>query len=186
MRSWTRAVVIASAVALILTACSGDDGQETTTTLGDAVTTLAPASGSAGTTSTPAITTTAAPPDETAVTSTSGPPPGLPVYEIAFRGDGGDAGDTVVVVLDPASYSTLSDIDLQDVIRDVYDQFPPVAVAHVVDTEDAVSLVVVERSSLNEEELTFLDQHYFARLEDGIRIIYVGPFDQYPIAILGS
>ena len=62
----------------------------------------------------------------------------------------------------------------------------PVAIAHVVDSDDAVSLVVAERDSLTEEELTFLEQHYFARLEDGIRIIYVGPFDEYPIAILGS
>ena len=110
---------------------------------------------------------------------------GLPLYEIAFRGQG-ETGDTVVVLLDPESYTTLSDLDLQDVIRDVYDQFPPVAFAHVVDIEDAVDLVVADRNSLTEEELTLLDQHYFARLEEGIRIVYVGPFDQYPIAILGS
>ncbi len=179
-------MVIVSAIALMLTACSGDDGQDTTTSLGDAVTTLAPAPNTPGTTSSSVTATTEAPPDETTLTSTSGPPLGLPMYEIAFRSDGGDSGDTVVVLLDPASYTSLSDIDLQDVIRDVYDQFPPVAIAHVVDAEQAVTLVVAEPNSLTEEEVTYLDQHYFARLEDGIRIIYVGPFDQYPIAILGS
>jgi hypothetical protein len=186
MRSWIRALVIVSALALMLTACSGDDGQETTTIAADGVTTLAPSPRPTQSTSPSVVATSGAPQDETSIPSTSGPPPGLPVYEIAFRGDGGATGDTVVVVLDPASYSSLSDIDLQDVIRDVYDQFPPVAVAHVVDTEDAVTLVVAERNSLTEEELTFLEEHYFARLEDGIRIIYVGPFDEYPIAILGS
>jgi ABC-type glycerol-3-phosphate transport system substrate-binding protein len=181
-----RALVIVSAMALMLTACSGDDGEEATTTLADGVTTMAPSPNPAQTTSARVVATSEAPPNETTIPSTSGPPPGLPVYEIAFRGDGGDGGDTVVIVLDPASYSSLSDIDLQDVIRDVYDEFPPVAVAHVVDSDDAVSLVVAERNSLTEEELTFLEEHYFARLEDGIRIIYVGPFDEYPIAILGS
>ena len=180
-----RAVVIIGLLTSPLTACSGDDGQETSTTLADGVTTLAPASTTTPTTAETVAGTTEAPQDDTTVTSTSGPPLGLPLYEIALRGQG-ETGDTVVVLLDPESYTTLSDLDLQDVIRDVYDQFPPVAFAHVVDIEDAVDLVVADRNSLTEEELTLLDQHYFARLEEGIRIVYVGPFDQYPIAILGS
>lgn len=180
-----RVMAIVGVLSLAVAGCSEDGGEgATTSTLGDPVTTLltaavtpSPAPGTQGTSST-------VPPAGSTATSTTRPVAGFPLYEIAFRGEGEQAA-TVVIVLDPASYSTLSDIDIQSVIRDVYDLFPPVVTAHVVDSPEAVELVVVDRS-FTEEELTLLDQHYLARLEDGIRIVYLGPFEDFPIAILGS
>jgi hypothetical protein len=182
MRSWIRVLTIGAVVSMMMAACAGDDGSTTTTTAADA-TTLPPAPNATTATVDEATTTTAAA-DEATTTPTTGAPAGIPEYEIAFRGTG-DVADTVVILLDPATYTTLSDVDIQEVIRDVYDQFPPVATAHVVDSEEAVPLVV-EAGPLADEELTVLDAHYFARLEDGIRIVYVGPYAEYPIAILGS
>jgi len=95
-----------------------------------------------------------------------------------------ETGDTVVLLLDPASYTSLSDLDLYDVIADAVDRFPPIFEAHVVDSQDAVSIVLVEEP--DEEQQKTLDEHYFVRLEDGFRIVYVGPFDESEDAVLGS
>ena len=177
-----RVAAIVGVVSILVSGCSGDDGEPTTTAASDPVTTLEPAPIAAGSTE-PTTAPTEATPGSTATTTTSAAP-GLPAYRIAYREEG-ETGDTVVVVLDPASYTSLSDIDLQDVIRDVYDEFPPVATAHVVDSADVVNLVLVDRELL-ESEQALLDEHYLARLEDGIRIVYLGPFEDFPIAILGS
>ena len=185
MRSWLRVMALVCALTLVVTGCS-DDGDATDTTVGpDLVTTLSPAPtpvASGGQTS--QTVTTAVPDDTSATPTTTRESVGLPDYQIAYRGEGDDEA-TVVVLLDPESYTTLSDVDIQQIIRDVYDLFPPVSFAHVVDTQAAVELVVADRQ-LDEGELTLLSQHYLARLEEGIRIVYVGPFDQFPIAILGS
>lgn len=181
-----RVTTIVGVVTMLAAGCSGDEGgDDSTTTLADPVTTLeaAPAS-SAVTQPGDATSTSGATGVGTTSTTSATPAPGLPGYEIAHREEG-ERGATVVVLLDPTSYTSLSDLDLHDVIRDVYDQFPIVGTAHVVDDEGAVDLVL-SGATLTDEELGFLEQHYFARLEDGLRIIYEGPFDEFPIAILGS
>ena len=42
--------------------------------------------------------------------------PAVPTFSIVTR-EPGDEGDTVVVLLDPESYDTLTDIDLQNVLE---------------------------------------------------------------------
>lgn len=90
----------------------------------------------------------------------------------------------MVLLLDPYSYTSLSDLDLYDVIADAVDRFPPIFEAHVVDSKDAVSAVLVEEP--DEDQQKTLEIHYLARLEDGFRIVYVGPFEGYDEAVLGS
>lgn len=90
----------------------------------------------------------------------------------------------MVLLLDPASYTSLSDLDLYDVIADAVDRFPPIFEAHVVDSQDAASAVLIEEP--DEDQQRTLTEHYFVRLEDGFRIVYVGPFEGTDEAILGS
>ena len=90
----------------------------------------------------------------------------------------------MVLLLDPASYTSLSDLDLYDVIADAVDRFPPILVAHVVDSPDAVEAVLVEQP--DEDQGLILANHYLARLEEGFRIVYVGPFEESGTAVLGS
>ena len=90
----------------------------------------------------------------------------------------------MVLLLDPASYSSLSDLDLYDVIADAVDRFPPILVAHVVDSPDAVEVVLLEEP--DEDQELILANHYLARLEDGFRIVYLGPFEESGTAVLGS
>ena len=110
--------------------------------------------------------------------------PSFPEYRIAERIIVVETGDTVVLLLDPTSYTSLSDLDLYDIIADAVDRFPPIFEAHVVDTLDAVAAVLAEEP--DEDQQKTLVEHYFVRLEDGFRIVYVGRFDGTDDAVLGS
>ena len=161
------------ATALVIASCTSSNEPTPTTT-----TTAAPTTST--TTAAPSTSTT------TAATTTTATPsvPSFPEYRIAERIISVETGDTVVLLLDPASYTSLSDLDLYDVIADAVDRFPPIFEAHVVDSQDAASAVLVEEP--DEDQQRTLAEHYFVRLEDGFRVVYVGPFDGTDDAILGS
>ena len=139
------------------------------------------------TTTTTVPTTTSTTTSTTSSTTTTTlaplPEPTFPEYSIAARIPNQN-GDTVVVLLDPASYTLLTDIDVHDVIADVVDRFPPVYEAHVVDSPEAAALVFVEDPT--DEQLQVLTEHYFAKLEEGFRIVYQGPFAELGTTVLGS
>ena len=159
------------ALALVVASCTSSDEPAATTT------TKAPTTSTTATT-VPASTTTS--------TATTLAPPELsfPEYRIAERIVSAETGDTVILLLDPTSYTSLSDLDLYDVIADAVDRFPPIFEAPVVDSQDAVSAVLAEDP--DDDQVETLAEHYFVRLEDGFRIVYVGPFEGTDDAILGS
>jgi len=173
-------VAVFLALVLVVSACSGDDGDVTTTAAAaGTVTTLAPASsgsesGSTATTVAAGGATTTAATDVEAL---------IPEFTILSRTPGDD-GDTVVVLLDPESYESLTDIDLQNVISEVVDDFPPVFEAHVID--DEIVAPYISSADVTTDEQQLLDVHYLVRLEEGFRIIYVGPFADTPGTVLGS
>lgn len=107
---------------------------------------------------------------------------GVAPYSIERRIVGG-SGDTVVVLLEPATYS---DLDLQNVVTDVIERFAPIAQLHIVDDSAAVELVLLNDDQLTPDQVLVLDEHYFVRLEDGFRLVYQGPFDTFGEVILGS
>ncbi len=160
-----------AAVAIMIASCSSSS--DTTTTTSTTTTTT--------TTTVPTTTTTTAP---TTTTTLPQEAPAFPEYRIAERIIAPETGDTVVLLLDPASYTSLSDLDLYDVIADAVDRFPPILVAHVVDSPDAVEAVLLEQPDADQEVI--LANHYLARLEDGFRIVYLGPFEESGTAVLGS
>jgi hypothetical protein len=176
MRPFVSYFSVLVVVALLGAGCSGDDADDTTTT------TVAPsttAAGSAGTTvpgggSDGATTTTVV--DEEV-------PFAIPAYEVVNRVEG-DKGATVVVLLDPATYTALTDVDLQNVIEDVIDRFPPVYEVHVVNDISAADLVLADGVQPAQQEI--LDEHYLVRLEEGFTIVYVGPFSNFPVTIIAS
>lgn len=155
-------------------ACSGDDeGEGTTTTAPPLSSTTTTTRGG---TADPGGTT-----GSVETTTTVGSALSLPAYEIVRR-DPGDAGDTVVVVLE--SDGTLTDIDLQNVVADIVDRFPPIYEAHVVDSPDAAAVVLDEAPDA--ATLALLAEHYLVRLEEGFRIVFTGPFSTINSTVLGS
>ncbi|MEA2023581.1 MAG: hypothetical protein U9N79_04730 [Actinomycetota bacterium] len=157
--------------ALVVVSCSSSDEPASTITT---------------TTFTTTTSTTLSPATTTSSTTTTSVPRevSFPEYRIAERIVSPETGDTVVLLLDPDSYTILSDLDLYEVIADAVDRFPPIFEAHVVDSQDAVSAVLAETP--DEDQKKTLELHYFVRLEDGFRIVYVGPFEDSEDAVLGS
>lgn len=180
MKSPARYVLLAVVVTLITTACNRDESGNTTTTLGAITTTTAVPTTQFPTTSvsTPAPTTST-----TSSTSTTRAAIPEPEWTIVERIEGDD-GATVVVLLDPESYERLTDIDIQNIIEDVIELFPPILEVHVVDSQEAADVVLSE--VIDTDDVLILSTHYFARLEEGFRIVYEGPFSDFGVVVLGS
>lgn len=102
---------------------------------------------------------------------------GLPGYSVLSRSE----EDELVVLVVPGTYG---DIDIQNVVGDVVERFAPVNTLHIIDDAAAATLVVAE--TVTPEEQIVLDEHYFVRLEEGFRMIFVGPFTDVGEVILGS
>ena len=168
---------------LVGAACSGDGSDETSTTA--TTTTVAPVTSLAASGSTEAVPTTEVAPSSSVTTSSTAPgdPVTFPEYTIVSR-EPGDDGDTVVVLLDKDSYGSLTDIDLANVLADVVDKFPPILTAYVIDDDSAAEVVLL--ASPTEADLELLSNHYLVRLEEGFRMVFAGPFEDTPVAILGS
>lgn len=194
MRTRLPLTVLLLVFALMVGACSGDDGAETTTTGagGETATTLAGGGGSGtggggdsgGSAAEPAETTTTAATDEGDDAGDGGDQQ-VPTFTIVSR-EPGDEGDTVVVLLDTESYGLLTDIDLQNVVAEVVEDFPPVYTAHVIDSEEVADLVLEDPADLDAEEKRLLDLHYLVVLEEGFKITFLGPWEESGTAILGS
>ena len=165
-------LALAAGVVTVLAACS-EAGSASPTSGQTVLTTLPPATATTPIAAEPSTTTTS-------VNVVTG---ALPEYAVVARVEN-PPGDTLVVLLDPTSYTALTDIDLENVIADVYERFPPVFELHVVDSQAAAELVL--ETDVDPELLPILDEHYLVRLEEGFRIIYVGPFSSYAESILGS
>ena len=179
MVSFKQAFAVGMAVLLVASCSGGDDAEDETTTSTTAAATITTlAAGGDGTPVASADTTTT-----TTTTTTEAPELSYPEYRIISR-EATDDGDIVVVLLDPTTYESLSDLDIHNVMSDLVEQFAPVFEAHVVETQVAADALFVEEPT--EEQATALANSYIARLEEGFRIIYVGRFSDIEMAILGS
>jgi hypothetical protein len=174
MQFGTRLSSVVAAIALVSVACTSDGSEQeasSETTLAS-VTTL--------------VSTAAAEPQSESTTTTTSVPKTVlsaPEYQIVERIDG-DSGDTVIVLLDPETYGTLTDLDLYDLIAEVVELFPPIAVVHIVD--EATAANIVANPDASEAERNAVAANYLARLDDGVKIIYLGPFASSGTAVLGS
>lgn len=164
-------VALSALLAAVLGACnSSSDATTTSTSEAQVITTL------------PETTTTTLPETTTTLAPVSSLDP--PAYQIVGRAPIEGQGDEVVVLLDPTSYDSLTDLDIYDLIGEVVELFPPVSVLHLVD--DPAAANVVANPDASEAEREVLTDHYLARLEDGATIVYLGPFSARGTIVLGS
>ncbi len=162
-------VVLATVLLTVAAGCSSSADTATTIAEPVVVTTL------------PSTTTSTTSPSTTLPPISQLSPP---AYRIVERVPTEGPGDEVVVLLDPSSYDTLTDLDLYDLIAEVVELFPPIATLHVVD--DAAAANAVAASDTSTTETPAPSEHYLARLENGFRIVYLGPFAASGTAVLGS
>ena len=166
----TTTIVIAAT--LVAASCSSSSTSDSTTS--SAITPL--------TTSAALTTETTQVPETTTTRALSTLTP--PEYHIVDRAETEEPGDTVVVLLDDETYTSLTDIDLYDIIAEVVDLFPPISTMHIVD--DVVAVNTVANADASDEELALIEDNYLAVLENGFNITYLGPFATSGTAILGS
>ena len=169
----SRLTQVAVAVSLVAVACTSP-GTETTTssTPPSPVTTLTLTD---STESTSKATTSTSLSLKTVLSA--------PEYRIVDRVEG-EVGDAVVVLLDPNTYDSLTDLDLYDLIAEVVELFPPITTVHIVD--DPAAANVVANPDASEAERQGAAANYLARLDDGVKIVYLGPFSSAGSAVLGS
>lgn len=108
----------------------------------------------------------------------------MPPYTIVERIED-EEGVTAVILLDPTSYDSLTDIDLQNIVEDAVDRFR-VYVAHIVDSQAAADVVLAEAIEPTSDGQALLAEHYLVRLEEGFRLVFEGPFSSEGTVILGS
>ena len=167
-------------VLFLVASCSGDDDpaeEALTSTTAATITTLGETVELSGDDTEQSTTSS------TSTTTTVVRELGFPEYSIISR-EASDNGDIVVVLLDRETYESLSDIDVHNVMSDLVEQFAPVYEAHIVETQAAADALFVEEPT--EDQQTALDNGYIARLEEGFRIVYLGPLEDSQVAILGS
>lgn len=100
---------------------------------------------------------------------------GMPTYEVV----GGD-GETLVVVVEPGSYTN---VELENMVYDIVDRFAPEA-AIVFDTIEAADLLVLGETTA--EQQRFLDEHTLMRISNGIEVTFLGPYADIPALTIGS
>lgn len=160
-------------VALVLLAPACNRGRQSSTTL--PTETLGTIATPERTTTTPVEETGPQPAATTIVSST----PGYTIVE-RIPGEAG-AGDTVVVVLEEGDYETR---EIENAVIDLIETFAPIQEAHIVDTQEAADAVL--EASPTPEQQQELELHYFARLEEGNRLTYLGPYADSGVIIIGS
>ncbi|MDH3730114.1 MAG: hypothetical protein OES13_03150 [Acidimicrobiia bacterium] len=166
-----RLAVLVSCLAMVA-ACSDSSGTTTSppTTTEATVGTTTPAPTTSDGNDPNTVETTVAP-------ATTAPGFSFPEFTIVERTE----DDVLVVAVPPGTYT---DLDLQNLVGEMVERFAPVNGLHIIDDLAATQLVLAD--SVSAEEQALLDLHYFLRLEDGFRMVYLGPFAEVGEVILGS
>ena len=154
----------ATVPAVISTAAAVDSGEAPSTT------------GAAASSSTAAAPDESVEPDETSSTAADG---GLPDYEVIHRLIK-DGRETLVVVVEPGSYSS---VRLENLVYDIVERYSPSG-AIVVDDRAAADLAILEERT--EEQQNALDSRLFLRIENGVEVTFYGPYADFPGLTVGS
>jgi len=155
-----RTVIAALGLAVAVSACSQEEVVAPPSTLADVSATTDPAS------TQPAISS---PSTTVAVRE-------MPSFRVVEQIPS-DEGEVIVILLDAGDHD---DVDIENLMSHVVDEYGP-AVAYVVDDEAAVALVLAGETSG-----AVLAEHYLARLEDGNRVVYMGPLAEFGWYLVGS
>ena len=150
--------------AVISTEAAADSGEVTFTT------------GAAAASSTTAAPDESVEPDTTSTAAADG---GLPDYEVIHRLIK-DGRETLVVVVEPGSYSS---VRLENLVYDIVERYSPSG-AIVVDDRAAADLAILEERT--EEQQNALDSRLFLRIENGVEVTFHGPYADFPGLTVGS
>lgn len=105
-------------------------------------------------------------------------------FEIAWQETADDGLVSLVVTVADQAYTF---DEMENLMRDVVDDFPTVISVRVVSDPAAVEPAVrYDTAQARAEDTAVLDEHFLVELVDGIRLIFRGPYEPMGQASLGS
>ncbi|HDH03365.1 MAG TPA: hypothetical protein ENH15_03870 [Actinobacteria bacterium] len=174
-----RAVAVNLLLALVLigSACSrGEDEASVTTVVSESAATTAVLVAPTVVSDEPADS---GEDEAAATTSTTQLVGGTPTYEVVDRVEA-DAGDELVVVVEPGTYS---EVELQNLVFDIVDRFKPLTVVVV---DDPAAAVLAFAEDLSDDEAALLASRTFLTITDGIEVTFSGPYAGIADLTIGS
>ncbi len=169
-----RLLTLTAVLAVVGAACSGDDPElstDSTIVIGGSDTTV---------------------PSDSATTTTSGSdgtsPPTTLVGETVTEHEvvneiPNDDGVERHVVIPNGAYT---DVDLENFVIDLIEQYPDLYGAEVFDDAAAAEAFLVPEGERTDEEVALLERHHFVTLTGRARIDFRGPFAEFPGGAIGS
>lgn len=168
-----RFLTLIALLALLGAACDGDEPElSTDSTI---------VAGDTDTTALAGPSTTAGPGDGTS-------PPTTLVgevvtdYEIVEEIPNDDGVERHIVIPDGA----YTDVDLENFVIDLIEQYPDLFGAEIFDDTAAAEAFLVPEEERSEEEVALLERHHFVTLTGRARIDFRGPFAEFPGGAIGS
>ncbi len=184
----TRFTALILAAALVAVGCGGGDDSSGTTALPTQnATTATSSTAPPDTGSEVEVSEEPSEPDEPDQAAdqggTSGPdttlPPAIPPYQVVHRLILDDI-TTLVIEVEPGAYT---DVQLENLVYEIVDTYSPNQ-AIVVDDRQAADLAI--KDDLTTEEQSYLDEHTFLRIENGVEVTFHGPYAEVGGLTVGS
>jgi hypothetical protein len=163
-------LVVLTASALFIAACSPAELALTTTSTLVTGTTAGPSAGPTTTTSVP----------DSATTTIRGET--VNDYEVILSFTTSD-GETLYIVIPPGAYT---DVDLENFIIDLVENNPGLWGVEVFDDEEALRAFVLPEGDRTEEQNQLIAEHHFVSLVQGDTIRFQGPFSEMGEFPIGS
>lgn len=172
-------MILAALAALALVACDGDDPELSTEST---IVTGPTGTGATGTQPPGEGTTTTRPGGGDGGAATTLVGQAVTSYEVV-REVPNDNGVAQHIVIPNGAYT---DVDLENFVVDLIEANPDLYGAQIFDDPAAAQAFRVPRDQRTEEETAALDRHWFVTLEGRDRIVYRGPFSEFPGGAIGS
>ncbi len=169
-----RLLTLTALLALVGAGCNGDDPElstDSTIVIGGSDTT-APADGATTTTSGSDGTS----PPTTLVGET------VSEHEVVNEIPNDDGVERHIVIPNGA----YTDVDLENFVIDLTEQYPDLYGAEIFDDAAAAEAFLVPEDERTDEEVALLERHHFVTLTGRARIDFRGPFSEFPGGAIGS
>lgn len=176
-----RLTALLAAAALALPACNRGGGGAADPTLPPVETAAAVVTSAASTVASTAPAGSAPEAAASSPSSTAAAPPGpaVPPYEVRHRMIE-DSGETLVVLVEPGSYSN---VELENLVYDIVEKHSPRG-AVVVDDSAAADLAILDERTVEQQDS--LDSRTLLRIDNGVEVTFHGPYADFPGLTVGS
>lgn len=169
-----RLLALISLLALVAAACNGDEPElSSDSTI---------VTGGSDTTAPPGSTTTTGPGSDGTSPPTTLVGETVTEHEVVEEIPNDDGVERHIVIPNGA----YTDVDLENFVIDLIEQYPDLHGAEIFDDAAAAEAFLVPEDERTEEQVALLERHHFVTLTGRARIDFRGPFADFPGGAIGS